>query len=284
MNTFYSNIFTSISPFSHERINLGLLLFQESGKSLVKFSPEKLSFIKQLLPEDSFKLLKLQLKTFENLTYSKNEYDLGFNRFSTSYIQYISDYTNNLISLTPPKQIDVEVNEVVFKKLYEQFVFKPEISGLPLKKKSSIILTEAKNSFIPKVKERVNVDYQLKASEFDFMVFNLQVDLIGKNDVPVLTQFVDFQGGSESIKRRINDYVSIIKPFEIIEEGKVGKYFIIGQEPNKELGKQHSIWENLMASPLISKSIVQIVHPEELDEVQEYFEKHDVKPFEPIKN
>ncbi|WP_158859679.1 hypothetical protein [Lunatibacter salilacus] len=283
MNTFYSNIFTSISPFSHERINLGLLLFQESGKSIVKFSSEKLSFIKQLLPEDSFKLLKIQLKTFENLTGSKNEFELNYNQFSSSYIQYISDYTNNLISLTPPKQIDVEVNEVVFKKLYEQFVFKSEISGLKLKIRPSI-LAEAKNSFIPKVKERVNVDYQLKASEFDFMVFNLQVDLIGKNDVPVLTQFVDFQGAFESIKRRINDYVSIIKPFEINEEGKVGKYFIIGQEPNKELGKQHSIWKNLMVSPLISKSIVQVVHPNELDEVQEYFEKHDVKPFEPIKN
>jgi hypothetical protein len=282
MNTFYSNIFTSISPFSHERINLGLLLFQESGKSIVKFSPEKISVIKQLLPEDSFKLLKIQLKTFENLMDSKNEFELNFNQFSSSYIQYISDYTNNLISLTPPKQIDVEVNEVVFKKLYEQFVFKSEISGLPLKIRPSI-LAEAKNNFIPKVKERVNVDYQLKASEFDFMVFNLQVDLIGKNDVPVLTQFVDFQSGSQSIKHRINDYVSIIKPFEI-NEGNVGKYFIVGQEPKKDLSKQHMIWKNLLASPLISKSIVQIVHPDELDEVQEYFEKHDVKPFEPIKN
>lgn len=59
------------------------------------------------------------------------------------------------------------------------------------------------------------VDRWLKASEFDFMVFNLQVDLIGKNDVPVLTQFVDFQSGAEFIKHKINDYVSIIKPLVV---------------------------------------------------------------------
>lgn len=282
MNTYYAIIYTSISPLSHERINLGLLLFEEGGNSIVKFSPEKLSLIKQVLPDDSFKLLKVQLKAFENQMATKNDFSLDFKQFDSIFIQYLSNYTNNLISVTSPKKIDLEVTEGVFDKLYEMYIYKSESTKTLIENTFSSLL-EAKRDFIPKVKERVNVDYQLKASQFDFMVFNLQVDMIGKNDVPVLTQFVDFQFGAEAIKHRINDYVSIIKPFEI-NRGKVGKFFIVGQEPDKGFKKQHIIWENLLDSPLVSKSIVQIVPPNELEEIHDYLEQHDVRPFDFIEN
>lgn len=282
MKTFYSIIFTPLSALSDERINLGLLLSQERGISMVKFSEEKLSLLKKFLSADSFKLLKIQLASFETFSNPDNDLKLDFKKLNSDFIQYLSNYTNNLISLTPPKKIDVEASESVFKKLFEQYIYKSSDIWIEEKKEPSN-LVEVKKHFIPKVKNRVNVDYTLKASDFDFVVFNLNVDLIGKNDAPVLTQFVDFQTSPEAIKHRVNDYVSLIKPFEI-KESKIGKFFIVGQEPDKELNKQHLIWENLIKSPLVSKDIVEIVSPNELERIQDYLEEHDVRPFEDVIN
>ncbi len=282
MKTLYTIIYTSISSVSHERINLGLLMFQEEGRAIFKYSMEKLSLLRHLAPEEAYKLTSFQLKTLENQFKGDLGLKLKFRNIKTEFIQYLSNYANNLISFSPPKEIDLSVDELTFNNLFGQFVFKTEKPTSQIKSMSNPLI-EAKRSLIPKVIERVNVDYHLKASEFDFMVFNLHVDMIGKNDVPVLTQFMDFEIGADSIKHRINDYVSIIKPFEI-REGKVGKFFIVAQEPNKDFRKQHIIWENLLNSPLVSRSIVQIVPPNELDEVQEYFEKHNVKPFEETEN
>jgi hypothetical protein len=69
-----------------------------------------------------------------------------------------------------------------------------------------------------------------------------------------------------------------------LKKVKIGKFFIVGQEPDKDLNKQHLIWENLLKSPLVSKDIVEIVSPNELERIQDYLEEHDVRPFEDVKN
>lgn len=158
MKTFYSIIFTPLSSLSNERINLGLLLSQEGGTSMVKFSEEKLSLLKKFLSADSYKLMEIQLASFEDLSNLNNDLKLDFKQLNSDFIQYLSHYSNNLISLTPPKKIDVDVNELVFRKLFEQYVFKSE--SLPTQeRRSKNNLLEAKHGFIPKVKNRVNVDY-----------------------------------------------------------------------------------------------------------------------------
>ncbi|SIS65533.1 hypothetical protein [Belliella pelovolcani] len=278
MKTYYSIIYTSLSALGNERINLGLLLSQEDGISMMKFSEEKLYLLKKLLSTESFKLLKIQLSSFENISNTDNNLQVAYSNLRADYIQYLSNYTNNLISLTPPKVIDIDANQAVFDKLFEQYVYK--ISSLPnLGVKAQSNLMDIKHNFIPKVKDRVNVNFTLRASSFDFVVFDFNVDMIGKNEVPVLTQFIDFQTSAETIKHRVNNYVSLIKPFEI-KENKIGKFFIVGQKPESNLSKQHQIWENLLKSPLIEEKIVEIVPPDELGSIQEYFEKHDVRPFE----
>ena len=189
-------------------------MIDERGNSMFQYSNEKLSLIRNLLSEEGAKLIKSNLTTLEN-KFSKGEKEFfPLQEIKTDFIQYLSSYTNNLISFTPPKSIDVELIESNFNKLFQKFVFhliptvtKPQASSISLIKKS----------FTPKVESRVNVDFQLKANEFDFVLFNLNVDMIGKNDRPVLTQFFDFEASPESLKSRITNYISLIKPFEIKE-------------------------------------------------------------------
>jgi hypothetical protein len=275
MKSTYSIVFTPFSVLSNERVNLGLLMIDERGDSMFRYSNEKLALIRNLLSEDGAKLIKSNLTTLEN-KFSKGEKEFfPLQEIKADFIQYLSSYTNNLISFTPPKSIDVELIESNFNKLFQKFVFhiiptvnKPQVSSISLIKKS----------FTPKVESRVNVDFQLKANEFDFVLFNLNVDMIGKNDRPVLTQFFDFETSPESLKSRITNYISLIKPFEIKEQ-KEGKFFMVADEPSLEQNSQHLIWEHLLESPLIKKNILEIVPTTELDRVEEYLETHDVRPF-----
>ncbi len=275
MKSTYSIVFTPFSVLSNERVNLGLLMIDESGNSMFRYSNEKLSLIRNLLSEDGAKLIKSNLTTLEN-KFSKGEKEFfPLQEIKADFIQYLSSYTNNLISFTPPKSIDVELNEPNFNKLFQKFVFhiipvvaKPPVSSISLIKKN----------FTPKVESRVNVDFQLKANEFDFVLFNLNVDMIGKNDRPVLTQFFDFESSPESLKSRITNYISLIKPFEIKEQ-KDGKFFMVADEPSIEQNPQHLIWEHLLESPLIKKNILEIVPTTELDRVEKYLETHNVRPF-----
>ncbi len=275
MNTSYAIIYSSISPFGNERINLGLLLFQASGKLMFKVSWDKLAIIKQFISKEAFQLLKVQLKSMESYfdTHTKNT--LQFEKASINFAHYLANYSNNLVSLTTPKHIDIDMSEKVFHKLFEQYVFKLD-AGKKAPKTSTLVAV--KKAFIPKVDKRMNIDFQLNAATFDFMVFNLQVDMIGRNDRPVLTQFVDFIHSPETIKHKVNDYVSIIKPLEL-KEGGAGKFFLVAQEPDRSMDKQKRIWDHLKESPLVKNAIVEIVSPNELESIEEYLEKHDVQPF-----
>ncbi len=275
MKCTYSIVFTPFSALSNERINLGLLLIDEAGNSIFRFSNEKFSIIRNLLSEDGAKMVKSNLNTLENKFSKGKKESFPLEEVKSDFIQYLSNYTNNLISFTPPKSIEIELNEENFNRLFQKFVF----HNIPLISKPQVSsISQIKKNFTPKVESPLNVDFQLKANEFDFVLFNFNVDMIGRNDRPVLTQFFDFKASPESLRTRITNYISLIKPFEI-KEKKTGKFFMVADEPSKDQNSQHLIWEHLLQSPLIKENFLEIVTTTELDRVAEYLETHDVRPF-----
>lgn len=276
MKSTYSIVYSPVSAVSQERINLGLLMIGNQGSVMFKYSHEKLNMIKSFFSEDGFKLLKSTLNTLEKRFYQDQNELLSSHGIKPELIHYFSYYTNNLISFSTPKEIEIELNENAFSLLFAKWVYKSEIQAI--KKISYPSIKNVKDDFIPKVQSRVNIDFKLNADEFDFMVFNMQIDMIGKNERPVLTQFFDFQAPPVSLKNKINEYVSIIKPLEL-KENKDGKFFMVGQEPDKGHQSQHLIWNHLQDSPLIKKQILEIVSPSELGIIESYLEEHDVRPF-----
>jgi len=276
MTSTYSIVYSPVSAISQERINLGLLMIGNHGEGMFRYSHEKLNSVKTLFSADGFKLLKSTLNTLENQFHQEPGSLLPKSEIKSESINYFSYYTNNLISFTAPKEIEVELNDDVFSKLFDKWIFR----AVTTEPRQLLIppIKRVKENFIPRVQSRVNVDYKLEAAEYDFVVFNLNIDMIGKNDIPVLTQFVDFEARQTSLKNKINEFVSIIKPLEI-KEGKVGKFFIVAEEPGKEHQSQHLIWDHLSESPLIKNGILEIVPPAELDQIQDYLETHDVRPF-----
>jgi hypothetical protein len=276
MKSTYSIIYSPVSAVSQERINLGLLMIGNHGSVMFKYSHEKLNMIKSFFSEDGFKLLKSTLNTLEKRFYQDQNELVSSMGIKAELVHYFSYYTNNLISFSSPKEIGVELNDNSFMLLFTKWIYKAEIQEL--KKPAYPSTNKAKEEFIPKVQSRVNIDFKLNAEEFDFMVFNMQIDMIGKNDRPVLTQFFDFQAPPAVLKNKINEYVSIIKPLEL-RENNVGKFFMVGQEPDKQHQNQHLIWNHLQDSTLIKSQILEIVPPSELGIIESYLEEHDVRPF-----
>lgn len=276
MKSTYSIVYSPVSAVSQERINLGLLMIGNQGESMFRYSHEKLNSVKPLFSPDGFKLLKSTLNALENQFHQESGSLLPRTEINSGLINYFSYYTNNLISFTAPKAIEVELNKATFSKLFEKWIFK--VSSTEQKQTLIPSIKLVKENFIPRVQNRVNVDYKLEAEEYDFVVFNMNIDMIGKNDIPVLTQFIDFETNNSSLKGKINEFVSIIKPLEI-KEGKVGKFFLVAKEPKKEFQNQHLVWKHLRDSPLIKKQVMEIVDPSELRVIEDYLEKHDVRPF-----
>lgn len=166
-----------------------------------------------------------------------------------------------------------------YNKIFFTYVFKESTSVKNIVEEISPLI-KIKESFIPRVKSRVNIDVDLNADLFDFVMFNTRVDMMGKNEQQVLNQFIDFNSKSSDIQKEIASYLNLIKPLEI-KEGKSGKYFITGDEPAKNHDKQHLIWKHLRGSTLIKAGVVELVPVNEIDKIEEYLEIHEVKPYFP---
>lgn len=277
MKTTYSILYSPINTLTQERLNLGMLMMDEAGKIFFRYSQEKLSAAKKLFNEDGYKLLYAYMTAINRKLNGGSEIIDGRLEITEGYLDYLADYANNLLRFTKSHQIDVELTNSTFDKLYEKYIFKERQE--PVKQEVVSSIQKIKTKFIPRVKDRVDTDATLDADEFDFIMFNLKIDMIGKNDRPVLNQFVDFELSQQYIQKRITDYISIIKPFEL-KENQPGKFFIVGNEPSKKADpKRHLIWKHLMDSPLITKDILEVVPPKEMDKIEDYLIQHDVRPF-----
>ncbi|MCC5919216.1 MAG: hypothetical protein LAT68_00545 [Cyclobacteriaceae bacterium] len=279
MKTLYSIIYSPISVIGQERINFGLLLFNGEGKLLFNYSTEKLESAKQLFSSDAFKLIKTYLKTLDNKFTDKKQELLQENQVSADYVEYLSRYSNNLMSFTNPQEVNVELTIENFNSLFEKIIFKkPEVKLQELIRPINGIAV-VKMNFAPKVQKRVNLDVELRTDEHDFVLFNTHIDMMGKNDIPVLNQFIEFEYDTPAmLEKKINSYIGLIKPFEAYD-GNEGKYFMVGDEPSKSKIKHHLIWDHLVDSTLIKKNLVELVPSKEIDLIESYFNDHDVRPY-----
>lgn len=277
MKTFYTIVYSPFSAVSQERLNLGMVMLDGQGAVRFRFSQEKLNRARKLFSEEGFKLIKSFLTSIDKKLAHKDELISNGSDFNLDYLSYLSKYSNNLVGFTEPQVIDIELTQNNFDKFYSKYVFK-ESEKVNKELAPISLVSLAKDSLIPKVKGRMDVDVNLSADKFKFVMFDLHIDMMGKNDRPVLNQFIDFGNTEAKIQKEVTSYLSIVKPFEI-QDGKQGKFFLVGDEPSKQLAKQYLMWRHLLESPLITAGILEIVRSNETERIEAYLEEHDVKPY-----
>ena len=283
MKSFYTILYATINPVIQEQIGIGLIL---TGKDTVYFnySTDKLSHITSFYPNSAYQLLKDSLKNIQNTvnqTIEKKEVDalnlkvegLKDKVFTQEYIDYLARYNKNLLTFSRPKQIDIEPNEHYFNKLFEKYIFKTEKEEII---KEIRITDVVRKNLYPKIEKRVNLDKELSKNEIDTLWMPVNVNFIGQNDDAVIGKAIDFQKRNYTIEAELGHLAALIKAFD--DKKKHAKYYVMADEPDKKLDKQHILWKDIAKT-----NYIDMVPTNEIDKIAEYIEEKDVQPFTNIK-
>ncbi|MBI3234220.1 MAG: hypothetical protein HYZ42_09295 [Bacteroidetes bacterium] len=266
MSVFYSIVYITIKPIANEQLSIGLFL-SDGEKNNFHYSQDKLNLTRRLLSPQAFEMVK---QCIDGFSQDINSGAGNFKNSTESYFNYLADYNNNLITFSKPAGIKLAANKEVFKMLFEKFVFtyKEEVVANMVKTTPHSVV---KKALYPRIKDRVNINQQLTPKEIPgLLVPKLKVNFIGRNDIPVAGEVIDFEASVSSISNNIGHFTTLINALD----GQRGKYFLIGSEPSKQLPEQHSAWSQVKHSRTI-----QFVPLDEMEEVSDYMVNHHVKPF-----
>lgn len=108
----YSIIYAVIRPEISEQISVGLI-FVDGDKVEMRYSSEKLKALQGLFPEESYNFIS---RVVRSMGKKHSEY-------TVDTIDYLTRYSNNMISLSPLQSIDVLPTEQNKAKLYRNYVF-----------------------------------------------------------------------------------------------------------------------------------------------------------------
>jgi len=281
MITQYSILSVLIRPEIQEKISIGLLLF-DTNDVYFSFSKNKLQVSRELLSNSSYKILKEILESIErkvetdNLKLSdKKKFKIYKNRitdntFSTSYISYLSKYSNNVISFTNPKEIYLEINSQNFSSLFRKYVDDIIESAEVATKQKPV--EYIKTQFGEKIKEHYDFNKEVTHEQVQNLIAPVRIDFAGRNEIDVYAQTVDMEAGPTTVANHINAFVQLKTTYQ--KNNVKMQDFFIAKEPAKELfPKQHDMWNQLRNSDILN-----YLDLSESEEIITYAEQHGVVP------
>ncbi|MGS2764418.1 hypothetical protein [Sinomicrobium sp. M5D2P9] len=281
MSTFYSILYVPIRPSLDEKVSIALFLRQDS-EVFFHYSVPKLNIVKQLIPTPAFGLLKSYLKNIESkITELDGKVENGKLRLNDeksvrfieeSYFSYLSQYSNNLLSFSKPKPINLKVNKELFEKLFEKYVF--ELEHLEEVVKKQTIFQKVRKNLYPKIQTHVNIDRHLTSNEIPNLFASTDVDFIGKNEKPVAGHTFDFFKRNYFLDNDVARFIGLTKAFELNGNNN-GQYYVIGKEPSKKTHpNQHKTWKTIHDSDFL-----EFVPLNEIEKIDKYMKLHNVQPF-----
>lgn len=288
MESFYAIVYCQIRAVADEKVSVGLLL--RSG-NMVKFrySHDKLTIIKELLPDPAYRLLKAGVRNIESFfdTYEEGRAQtLPENSLfgdllvpaiepprytDASYISYLNTYASNLLTFSKPFLLTLSrVDDAVYETLYHKFVYESD----QILEHGSTIYDRVKKKVNPSIRSHVNLDIELTATEIKDLVIPTKVWFIGQNKVDVTGEIFDFEKKTYFLKNEIANHLHLIHALQGTPKGKKGAHFLVGKEPPKKLSDNHSMWNNVR-----NLKYVTFVPVGELQQIHEYVIEHKVAPF-----
>ena len=129
-----------------------------------------------------------------------------------------------------------------------------------------------RKNLYPKIEKRVNLDKDLSKNEIDTLWMPVNVNFIGQNDDAVIGKAIDFQKRNYTIEAELGHLAALIKAFD--DKKKPAKYYVMADEPDKKLDKQHVLWKDIAKT-----NYIDMVPTNETDRIAEFIEKENVQPF-----
>lgn len=271
MKSHYSILSAVVRPEVQEKITIGLLLVSANGLYFL-CSKNKLSVVRSLIDKSLYKFLSESIRQIEQSIYKETSnkgtifiespHDI---QFSEGYLSYLNRYSNNLINFSAPFQIDREADQQLFGFLFSKYI---DATEMPQKRTKSV--DTVKTEFFPQVKSFYNTEKEVSMSDIPTLLMPVNVDMIGKNEVPAFAHFIDFERHLNFIQQD----VSVLDFLYNALETEKPKSFLIATEPDKVVyPKAHDVWLSLR-----KWRKTEYVALEEIDRVREYAEAHGVQP------
>lgn len=288
MATFYSIVYANIRPATDERVSVALLL-RDENRLIFHHAPEKIDALRNLLPAEAYSLVRMLVRNLDEYIANPGPVNKHFNykidiehfekRFlDKSYVSYLATYSNNLLTFSEPKAIDVLVTDDVFVRLFQKYVHQDWEMARRQQHRSSVI-ERVRKELYPKVKGRVNLDATITAQFLPGLIAPTKVNIAGQNEVSMIGQVIDFEKKQPySLEADVNRLVALARAFEANGE-KNGKYFIIGKEPGLNFPFQRDIWQNLR-----QQRTFEFVPDSETERIDQYVEEHHVRPLLPAES
>ncbi|AQG81573.1 hypothetical protein [Spirosoma montaniterrae] len=285
MKTFYSIVYANIRPSVDERVSIALLLRDEQ-RIIFHHAPEKLDALRMLMPSEAFSLLRVLVKNLDEYIANPEPVNEHFNykvaiepferRFlDRGYVSYLATYSNNLLTFSEPKAIDLPVTDEAFTQLFKKYIHQDWETARRQATRSQSI-ERVRRELYPKVKGRVNLDSTITNQILPNLVTPTKVNIAGRNEVSMVAQVIEFDKKQPySLEADVNRMLALARAFEANGETN-GKYFIIGKEPGLALPFQRSIWQNIRQQPTF-----EFVPDTETARIDEYIVEHNVQPLIP---
>ncbi len=279
MASYLSVISAVIRPEIKEKVSIGLLLIGD-GKLYLGFSKNKLEVVNQLLPNEAFRAIRFNVKNLQQLAIENEVNHTFFSShltvvenlkdtvLSQSYIGYLSNYKNNLFSVSEPNTITVAPTQTVFEQLFMKFV--DEQGVFPPKKSMERSFSRVRENVI--LRERFNYDFEINQNLFPELIVPVRIDFVGENERPTFIKLIDLE--------RRKDYVTNdVTRFNFVRDAiPQSKRFVVTREPLKtSFPIQHQIWQNLK-----STNLFEYVDTSEVERLEEYAEAHNVSKIKPL--
>ena len=278
MRTIYSILYVTLNITLNERVSIGVLM-TNGLEHYFKYSQEKLLAFKNILDSERYSLVKNYLKSVEreigfniensNQLFTKKEIKSDW--INESYMTYLSKYSNNIIQFSVPKSIDIGLNSDNFRRVFEKYIF--QYSEKVKEIIESDVHFKVKQNLFPKIEKRVNLEMTLTSNDFENLFAPIEIDFIGINEIPVAGQTIDFERKHYYLENDVTRFVSLTKAIELEGNAK-GMYYVLGREPQKNADKNHQLWKHIRDSDFLK-----FVDIDEVGIVEEYIEKHNVRPY-----
>jgi len=271
MKSHYSILSAVVRPEIQEKISIGLLLVS-TDEVYFQFSKTKLSAVRTLLDTSLYKYLNETIRQIDAAVLNEDSNkdtlfaDSDKNiQFSQSYLAYMNNYSNNLINFSAPVEIDLPGNENLFNYLFNKYI---DATGLVQKKTKSV--ERVKEEFYPQIKNYYNTDKEVTTKDIPTLPMSVNVDIIGKNELPVFGQIIDFERPIYNIRQ---DVAVLDFLMDAYEPGGT-RSFMVGNEPDKTaFPKSHDAWNDLR-----KWNKFKYLPLDEIEQIKEYAVEHGVVP------
>jgi hypothetical protein len=280
MKTFFSIIYLPLNSNLQEKISVGLVM-SDGENSIFKVSYPKLQIIKGLISTNKFNILKNYFNNIINEVEPKiDDFKLNIKSeisnswLNESYFSYLNRYSNNLVVYSEARKIETDVAMETFKQLFNKYVFEYDEDIIIKNSKEEDILSKVTTNLFSKIEERVNLNVTVNSNDFHELLTPVDVNFLGKNGVIVAGQTIDFVKRLYNLENDLTRFISFTKAVDY-SSSKKGKYFLVGQEPNKiENPSNHRTWKNVRESHL-----VEYIDLSETEKIKNYIIEKGVTPY-----